>query len=153
MKAIYLFLALAAGAAESGLPAEIVAAHNAFREQAGVPSLAWSEKLALDAQDWADGLLDSGQFAHRPENPHGENLYEIVGGAATPRHVVERWAAEEKNFDYQANQCLLGMCGHYTQIVWRDTRRVGCAVARGGSREVWVCEYDPPGNYIGQRPY
>jgi hypothetical protein len=44
------------------------------------------------------------------------------------------------------------MCGHYTQLVWRRARQVGCAAARGGSREVWVCEF-PEGNYIGMRPY
>jgi hypothetical protein len=45
------------------------------------------------------------------------------------------------------------VCGHYTQIVWRNTKSVGCAVARGKGVEVWVCNYDPPGNYAGQRPY
>jgi pathogenesis-related protein 1 len=45
------------------------------------------------------------------------------------------------------------MCGHYTQIVWRNTKAVGCAVGGKGAREVWVCDYDPPGNYVGQRPY
>jgi PadR family transcriptional regulator len=46
-----------------------------------------------------------------------------------------------------------GVCGHYTQIVWSNTREVGCGVARDSNREVWVCNYNPPGNWIGERPY
>jgi len=45
------------------------------------------------------------------------------------------------------------VCGHYTQIVWRDTKQVGCGVARDNRREIWVCNYDPPGNWVGHRPY
>ena len=70
------------------------------------------------------------------------------GGA----EVVEGWAAEARNYDYGSNKCN-GMCGHDTQIVWGDTKEVGCAAARGGGREAWVCEYDPPGNWVGKRPY
>jgi pathogenesis-related protein 1 len=66
--------------------------------------------------------------------------------------VVNAWAAESRNYDYRSN-CCRGVCGHYTQIVWAGTQEVGCAVARGGRREVWVCNYDPPGNWAGKRPY
>jgi pathogenesis-related protein 1 len=66
--------------------------------------------------------------------------------------VVGAWAGESRNYDYASNKCR-GVCGHYTQIVWAGTREVGCAVATGGGRQVWVCNYDPPGNWIGKRPY
>jgi len=56
------------------------------------------------------------------------------------------------NYNYKTNRCK-GMCGHYTQIVWRDTKELGCGVARGGDREIWVCDYSPPGNYQGRLPY
>jgi pathogenesis-related protein 1 len=69
-----------------------------------------------------------------------------------PEQIVRGWAAEASEYDYRTNECR-GMCGHYTQLVWRDTKEVGCAVARGGNREVWVCDYSPPGNYGGKRPY
>ena len=68
---------------------------------------------------------------HRPKSKFGENLYEIEGAKATPKQVVDRWASESSNFDYKTNRCH-GACGHYTQIIWRDTKEVGCAVARGG---------------------
>jgi pathogenesis-related protein 1 len=45
------------------------------------------------------------------------------------------------------------VCGHYTQIVWRDTTSVGCAAQSCPQGEIWVCDYSPPGNYVGQHPY
>ena len=97
-------------------------------------------------------MAERGQFFHRPKPPYGENLFEITGGGASPAQVVHDWASESKDYQYRSNTCR-GVCGHYTQIVWRDTRRVGCGAARTGRTEVWVCNYDPPGNWVGKRPY
>jgi uncharacterized protein YkwD len=145
-------MGLAVGA-ESPLAREALAAHNAVRAKVGVPALAWSDDLATAAQKWANTLIETRQFAHEAKSKFGQNLFEIRGAHATPSEVVEDWAAEAAHFDYKANKCSGGQCGHYTQIVWRKTTEVGCAVAREGPREVWVCEYNPPGNYVGQRPY
>ena len=134
------------------LARDMLAAHNAVRARVGTAPLAWSDPLAARSQDWADTLQARGQFAHRPNSPYGENLFEIAGAAASPAQVVEAWAGESRNYDYSSNRCR-GMCGHYTQIAWRDTKEVGCAVARGRGRDVWVCDYDPPGNWVGRRPY
>jgi hypothetical protein len=112
----------------------------------------WSDRLAARSQDWADTLLARRQFIHRPNSTYGENLFEITGAAASPAQVVNAWVAESRNYDYASNRCS-GVCGHYTQIVWRDTKEVGCAVARGRGREVWVCDYGPRGTRAGRRPY
>jgi pathogenesis-related protein 1 len=136
----------------SSLAREMLAAHNAVRARVGTAPLAWSDRLAARSQDWADTLWTRRQFAHRPKSPYGENLFEIAGAAASSAQVVNAWAAESRNYDYNSNRCR-GECGHYTQIVWGDTKEVGCAVARGAGREVWVCNYDPPGNWVGKRPY
>lgn len=130
----------------------MLSAHNAVRTRVGLVPLAWSARVAASAQEWADTLLARRQFFHRPHSNYGENLFEITGAPASPAQVVNAWAEEIRNYDYKSNRCR-GVCGHYTQIVWSDTREVGCAVARGGGREVWVCEYDPPGNWVGKRPY
>ena len=54
------------------------------------------------------------------------------------------------------------VCGHYTQLVWRNSTLLGCAYARCTSNspfqgvptwDFWVCDYSPPGNWVGQRPY
>jgi pathogenesis-related protein 1 len=138
--------------APSSLERDMLAAHNAVRARVGIAPLAWSDRLAARAQDWADTLLAGKQFVHRPNSIYGENLFEITGAAASSAQVVNAWAGESRNYDYNSNRCR-GVCGHYTQIVWGDTKDVGCAVARGAGREVWVCNYDPPGNWVGKRPY
>jgi uncharacterized protein YkwD len=130
----------------------MLAAHNAVRAGAGTNPLRWSDQLAARSQDWAGTLLTRKQFFHRPKSAYGENLFEITGAFASPAQVVDAWAAESRNYDYNSNRCR-GVCGHYTQIVWGDTKEVGCAVARGAGSEVWVCNYDPPGNWVGKRPY
>ncbi|MBV8845472.1 MAG: hypothetical protein JO307_21910 [Bryobacterales bacterium] len=147
-----LFLLAAFVQAQPQPWAEMVAAHNAVRAKLSLPPLTWSDKLAAVARDWANTLVERNQFVHRPKSMYGENLFEIDGAPATPDQVVKNWASEAANYDYPSNKCK-GVCGHYTQIVWRDTKEIGCGVARKGRREVWVCNYHPPGNWVGQRPY
>ena len=130
----------------------MLAAHNGIRARVDVPPLRWSDRLARYAQQWADHLLHEQQFYHRPHPVYGENLFEINGPRATPSDVIGVWASEADNFSYSANACR-GVCGHYTQMVWSGTHEVGCAVARDAVTEVWVCNYDPPGNWVGERPY
>src|SRR5260221_14613927 len=97
--------------------------------------------------------------------PYGENLAFFGGTPGTASQVVQAWAGARSCYTYgkleTTDSCSSacsssGGCGHYTQLVWRDTELVGWGVARcsgGGSREIWVCNFDPPGNYIGQAPY
>jgi uncharacterized protein YkwD len=134
------------------LPRAMLDAHNEIRARVGVPPLVWSPQLAAVAQNWADSLIATHHLVHSAGNRYGENLYAISGGAASPAQVVAAWAEEAGNYDVRSGGCA-GVCGHYTQIVWRTTRAIGCGVRRDASREVWVCEYDPPGNIIGYRPY
>jgi pathogenesis-related protein 1 len=134
------------------IPQELVTAHNSVRARHGVPPLRWSDELAKYAQKWANTLIAWGEFRPRSSPQYGENLFEISGASATAREVVSAWAAEGKNYNYRNNTCS-GRCGHYTQVVWRDTKLVGCGVARNKRREVWVCDYEPHGNIMGERPY
>jgi uncharacterized protein YkwD len=131
---------------------EILEAHNAVRSRLGVPPLTWSNEMAAAARRWAKYLSEHQLFYHKPDAPYGENLFMIIGRLASGSEVVDRWAAEGSDYHPATNTCT-GICGHYTQIVWRTTQRVGCAAAVRESRQVWVCDYDPPGNYIGLRPY
>jgi len=138
--------------AAGGIAQEMVEAHNRWRSKVGVAPLRWSPQLASYAQEWADRLASSGQFNHRPQQQYGENLFGGSGRRWSPTEVVDSWGSEVKDYNYANNSCR-EVCGHYTQIVWAKTTEVGCAVARSGNGEVWVCNYNPPGNFVGQRPY
>lgn len=142
--------------------------HNAVRRDAQpppsppLPALTWSAGAATVAQAWADRCM----YEHNQgRGDRGEN----IAASAPPGHwsiadVVRAWASEAQDYDYASNTCAAGkQCGHYTQIVWRTTLRVGCAhrvcdvnSPFGGqlpSWDFWVCDYEPPGNWVGQRPY
>ena len=140
------------GGSPRSLAYQTLAPQNAVRSAVGDPPLRWSDRLAAAAQAWADHLIAAGQFAHRRDDSYGENLYQITGGSATPQQVVGAWADEAHDYDISTNTCTAS-CGHFTQIVWRSTHGVGCGVAGSADREVWVCEYYPPGNVVGYRPY
>jgi len=135
--------------------AGMVEAHNRARRAVGVPDLQWSPELAVVAQRWADTLRGQGcPLRHSGTPGIGENLTWASGQHLTPAAVVASWVQEARGFDAQHNLCAPGLvCGHYTQVVWRDTRLIGCGMASCGQSEVWVCNYSPPGNYVGQRPY
>jgi uncharacterized protein YkwD len=133
---------------------QMLTAHNSWRKRTGVPPLTWSPQLANYAQEWANKLARENKFEHRKNSPYGENLAWAGGQQLSPERVVNMWGEEVKDYNYSANACKPGkMCGHYTQIVWRNTKQVGCGMARANGKEVWVCNYNPPGNYRGQRPY
>jgi len=133
---------------------QMVDAHNSWRKKTSVPPLTWSPQLATYAQEWATKLLQENKFEHRKNSSYGENLAAASGQQLSPNQVVTMWGEEVSDYNYAANSCKPGkMCGHYTQVVWRNTKQVGCGMARGNGKEVWVCNYNPPGNYRGQRPY
>lgn len=149
---------------ETGSVEGFTAAHNAIRAQYSLPDLSWDDSLAAYAHVWGTDLVEKNNctMEHRPQDNsspcnqvHGENLAWNSGYQETPKGVTDRWASEVSDYNYDDNSCVAGkMCGHYTQVVWRDTLRVGCAmIACPGSAEMWVCNYDPPGNWVGQKPY
>ncbi|CAK9154544.1 unnamed protein product [Ilex paraguariensis] len=120
-----------------------------------MPPLVWDVKLARYAQWYATQRQRDCALKHS-NGPYGENIFWGSGNDWTPAQAAMAWVAERKWYRYWSNSCAEGQeCGHYTQIVWSSTKKVGCArVACFGGRGVFMtCNYDPPGNYIGERPY
>jgi pathogenesis-related protein 1 len=154
------------GGAGAGLTGDerqrMIDAHDAARAAASpapdppLPAMSWSEEAAAVAADWAGRCV----FEHNADRgERGENLaFFSTSLESTPEMVVEGWAGEIEFYDYATNTCAAGeQCGHYTQVVWRDTTKVGCAKAQctidGFDGVLWVCDYEPPGNFVGERPY
>jgi uncharacterized protein YkwD len=146
-----------AASADETLPAfarEMLAAHNAVRQKTGVPPLKWSNQLAAQAAEWAKTLAATG--AAKMQGIPGQNIgYASPPGRVKGTDIVAAWAAEVANYDREKNSCVdqKRSCHHYTQLVWRNTGYLGCALATDAQRDIWVCDYDPPGNNIAERPY
>jgi hypothetical protein len=135
--------------------------HNRERDRAGVPRLEWSRELARAAQAWAQTLAGEGWLRHasRAENGGaGENLWMGSAGYYAPETMIAAFLEERSlyrpgTFPNVSRTGNWQDVGHYTQIVWRDTRQVGCAVASDGRDDFLVCRYWPSGNWMGQVPF
>ena len=137
----------------------ILEIHNRERAAVGVPPLVWSDKLAADAKPWAEHLVTLGKLVHSSGTGQGENLSTrgawSIGQPPSPistESLLQGWVNEKPS-----------MGGHYTQMVWKTTKEVGCATASTkvvsgapagaeGQTVYLVCRYSPPGN-TGGPPY
>lgn len=153
-------LALAGPAlAKDDFAKSILDAHNRERSAVHVPSLVWDASLAADAAVWAKHLVDTGRFEHSSfdmRRGEGENLWEGTRGGFAPSEMVGAWAAEKTYFDggaFRTGVTAGHVTGHYTQMIWRTTKAVGCAMASGRDVDVLVCRYSPVGNLVGEAPY
>ncbi|KAM9856051.1 uncharacterized protein ACBR49_002176 [Aulostomus maculatus] len=141
----------------------LVELHNHYRGQVSPSAsamlpLKWDTNLKLLAESYAAKCI----WNHNPElEDTGENLFAGTGPLDL-REALEKWFLEHLDYDFHNNSCDEDkMCGHYTQMVWADTHRVGCAFHLCNSMEGldWervsflVCNYYPAGNYEGERPY
>jgi len=136
----------------SGLDAEaqqLLDHHNRYRAQHCAPPLTWSPKLAAAAQLWANQLKAKDCAFEHSGGPTGENLAAGTTGALDARATVAMWYDEIKGYSFQQPSFSM-QTGHFTQVVWRGTTSLGCGKSQCKGLDVWVCEYDPPGNWEGQ---
>ncbi|PRQ22200.1 hypothetical protein RchiOBHm_Chr6g0247661 [Rosa chinensis] len=135
----------------SGLPQRPVA-HNAARAQVGVKLLTWSNSLAAYAQQYASKRIADCKSEHST-GPYSENIAE-ASYTITGTRAMELWVNEKPSYNYQLNKCVGGQCGHYTRVViWRNSAQVGCARVSNSGWWFVTCNYNPPGNIVGERPY
>ncbi|KAL6219095.1 hypothetical protein ACLB2K_012301 [Fragaria x ananassa] len=125
------------------------------------PKLGWQTSygtarspVAAYAQNYANSRIADCNLVHSG-GPYGENLAKGSSSALTGTAAVNLWVAEKPYYNYTSNSCTGGQqCLHYTQVVWANSIRLGCA--RVQCTNTWwfvTCNYDPPGNYVGQLPY
>ena len=133
----------------------ITAYHNKVRASVGVGPMKWSPTLAFYAQEWADHLaVTTCRMAHRTQRKYGENLFQGTAGYYTAVDAAKGWESEKK--DYRGGvltESNWHPAGHYTQMVWRDTTALGCGEAICEKTLIVACNYNPPGNHLGRRPY
>ncbi|KAG2238103.1 hypothetical protein Bca52824_092676 [Brassica carinata] len=118
-------------------PQDFLDAHNQARAAVGVDPLGWDETVAAYARDYANQRRGDCALEHS-SGPYGEHFLE-----------------QQADYDYGSNTCASGkQCGHYTQIVWKNSVRLGCAKVSCDNGQTFItCNYDPQGNFVGQWPY
>jgi pathogenesis-related protein 1 len=152
---------------------EFVSAHNQARTgpldpppSPALPPVSWDFVLADSAYNYLSKCQSSdGNMVNHNTNRTedyaalggsgyvGENIYASSGSAATPTAAVTLWMSEASSYDYASNS---GSAGHYTQVVWRDSVRIGCAIVTCSAlryKSSILCDYSPGGNFNGERPY
>jgi hypothetical protein len=148
-----------AGTFASEFPARILAAHNAERARMGMAPLVWDAALGTGAATYAQQMAFTGMFQHSNRQARrgvGENLWMGTHGAFSPEAMVGGWASEKRYFvpGVFPNNSRSGNwedVGHYTQMIWPTTTRVGCALASTARVDYLVCRYATAGNIDGHR--
>lgn len=136
-----------------GVPAEwadMLKAHNDKRKLHCVPPLTWSAQLAAEAQVWADACTNQ----HEQGISAGENLAFWTPSASNRQAFQNTWYCEIDHYDFDnpqwvggfKNGCDPPVNGHFTQVVWKDSRELGCAKKSCDGGVYFVCRYSPRGN-------
>lgn len=121
--------------------------HNRARAAHGAAPLRWSGALAAEAQNWANGC----NFEHSGQP--GENLAHGTASAYSPADLVQLWYEEGRDYDYASGRAKYpgAVTGHFTQVVWEESRELGCGVANCPQLGNYlVCRYEPFGNVRGR---
>jgi hypothetical protein len=143
--------------AQDPLAAALLAAHNRERLKVGHAPLQWDDRLAADAAAYGPVLASIGRLVHSPRESRpgqSENLAMASHGTLSPEQLVGLWSREKLLlqpglFPTVSRTGRWEDVGHYTQMVWPTTTRVGCAL-HSGSMDILICRYSPKGNIDGK---
>lgn len=129
---------------------ECIIQHNIYRHQHRACRLVWSDDLANAAEAWAEHLASNNVLEHASDKDHGENLASAKGYELRGDKVAEMWYDEIKDYNFET-PAYNAKCGHFTQMIWRDTKQLGVAktTATDGTQYV-VARYYPAGNVLGE---
>lgn len=140
------------------LRSDAVSAHNTYRVKHQSPNVTIDDTLNQSAQAWAQTIAAKGDLEHSTNrNNVGENIYWGGDSANLGSAAVQDWYSEIKDYDYN-KPVFSSATGHFTQVVWKGSTKVGCGAAPGpatieGTKYdgfYVVCQYAPAGNVEGQ---
>ncbi|XP_012937598.1 cysteine-rich secretory protein 2 [Aplysia californica] len=144
---------------------QIVTMHNHLRAGVTPPAtnmlkMTWDDELAMLAQKWTDACSkESGRFHHDSVRdipgrfPVGQNL---MSGGDSFVVAINAWYDEHKNYVFNRTVDHFGpvMIGHYTQLAWAETYKIGCGFTKCDGVPLYICNYAPLGNIFPyKRPY
>ena len=140
------------------LTLRLLAAHNQERAAVGAPPLHWDPNLASAAASYGPALARMGLLIHSPRETRPgqrENLAMAWTDATSPESLFQSWANEKALFRPGAfpQVSRTGQwldVAHYTQMIWKGTTHVGCAIHDANGWSYLICRYSPPGNIDGR---
>lgn len=135
---------------------DILKAHNYHRSRHQVDDLKWNSEIQVIAQAYSEKIAQGHSLVHSSNkykgNSLGENLY-MHSGSINGEDASNSWYSEIDYYDFSTYSSKTGdATGHFTQLVWKSSREIGCGAACDGSYCVCTCNYYPAGNFIGKHP-
>ncbi len=133
---------------------DLLKQHNSYRKKHSAGSLKTNSQLEGIAQEYSKKLAKKGTLTHSGSKFNGENmgenLYMSWGmSSVSGKHVTDEWYNEIKLYDYK-KPGFSEETGHFTQVIWKNTKEMGCGAACEGSTCAVTCNYYPAGNYVGE---
>ncbi|XP_069791713.1 GLI pathogenesis-related 2 isoform X2 [Narcine bancroftii] len=136
------------GDTSGDFPKQLLKFVNEHRRSHGVQPLTMNPSISKNAKKWAEHLVTSRTLQHS-DTQHGENIWYQQGPVSlqvTGQEVADSWYNEIKNYDF-SSPGFQKNCGHFTQLVWRDSKELGVGLASDGKGlMVVVAQFDPAGN-------
>jgi uncharacterized protein YkwD len=123
---------------------QVLSEHNQYRLRHHAEKLTWDNTMA----DYALRYASKCEFRHSA-TPYGENL---AAGYSSISSAVSAWYDEGEKYSYY-NPGFSYRTGHFTQLIWKSSKKIGCAYVSCNGRngtpgKYLVCEYSPAGNII-----
>ena len=133
---------------------DLLKQHNSYRKKHSAGSLKKNSQLEEIAQKYSEVLAKKGSLVHSGSKFNGEamgeNLYMSWGmTSVSGKHVTDEWYNEIELYDFK-KPGFSEETGHFTQLVWKGTKEMGCGAACQGSTCAVTCNYYPAGNYMGE---
>ncbi|CAG5918404.1 unnamed protein product [Menidia menidia] len=125
--------------------------HNAYRKMHHAPPLTLNSEMSAKAQKWADKMLEKKSLTHSETND-GENVYYMSSSQdmkLTGKEAVDSWYGEIKDYKF-SQPGFQSNTGHFTQVVWKDSKELGVGMATDGKYFFVVGQYRPAGNFTNE---
>jgi hypothetical protein len=118
-------------------------------------ALEWDSDLAEIAQNWVDSCPTSLNRDRTSLYPAGTYVGENLAYGREPQDAVRMWLNQASHFDLASGKCNTVACGYYTQVVWAESTRIGCATPSHDRCQLKIldCYYATGGNQLGKKPY
>ena len=126
--------------------------HNKYRKMHHVPDIELNQELCDIAQKYAEYLAKNSLFEHSHARfkgaGMGENLYMCSGFEPNGGEAVTSWYNEIKDYDFKKGKSANGgVVGHFTQVVWKESKYLGVGIGKVGNSYYVVANYFPAGNF------